>query len=378
MRRALAALAALAAPLAAGCVLDFEQFRADASVDVSVVEDRPAPADVPVDLGPSDSGSPMVDAGPDVTDAPLVDAGCGEPGSARVRLAHMASGFGHVDLCMRRALAGVAFSNVDAMEWPSAGVGYRQVTQHVDTNTPVLVTNELWQFAVVPEGTVCAEVGTSREPLAVLNFRPEPRSLTTLLFSSQRGSAGLVGVLGALTDRPCGTCPAGTLDVRAVHASLASAAERLELSINYNTDPSTGPGLVNVIFATNVPYGGTAPVGGTGFDCDNAWWLASLLPEEERVQFAARAVGGGDVDVARSERVPLKGQLLRRSHMATLFFTGDGTPTSPPEFVLCYEGAHDAGMNVCDNVQALPMDAGARDAGTAGEVDAAAEPDAGW
>ncbi|MEZ4407846.1 MAG: hypothetical protein R3A52_15435 [Polyangiales bacterium] len=284
----------------------------------------------------------------------------------------MASGFAPVDLCMRRALAGVAFSGVDAMEWPDGGVGYRQVTRHVATNTPVLVTNELWQFAVVPAGTVCAEVGTSREAIAVLNFRPEPRSLTTLLFSSQRGSEGLVGVLGALSDRACGTCPAGTLDIRAVHASLASAGERLELSINYNTDPTTGPGLVNVIFATNVPYGGTAPVGGTGFDCDNAWWLASQLPEEETVQFAARAVGGGDVDVARSERVPLKGQLLRRSRMASLFFTGDGTPQSPPEFVLCYEGALDAGMNVCDNVPALARDAGAADAG---QVDASVTDD---
>lgn len=351
---AIALLALIALP---GCVLDFDQFRdhlgsrdgtvpVDASLDAGFVDrptlDAPARPDVPT----TDAATP--------TDRP--PSRC-TPTEATIRVAHMAAGLGPVDLCMRRSGA-ATYLPVRFNGWPESGVAYGTVSAHVPLNSPVMPPNDRWQFALVPHGADCSTTAVATQTVTV-----DPLTQSTLLFTSEVTTDGrLFGLLGLLSDQVCTTCPA--IDVRAVHASFAASSERIDLSINYNLPPSSPESFVNVFFATNVSYGQTAPVGGAGFDCDTAWLAAANLPQTYTVQFAALNVSG-DI-LARSSRVALKSDLLLRSHMATLFFLGgDGGRTGPPEFVICYEGAREAGMTTCDRIPASAPEHQSSDAGAA-------------
>jgi hypothetical protein len=351
-RALLAALAALA-----GCVLDFDGFRAtpaardaggrpdagsDAGSDAGFADDRPDVGvdDVAIDRPPTpDHGDPR----------------CAPPSNALVRVAHMALGLPAVDLCMRRATGDAPYAPVQSNDWPAGGVGYATVSQHVALNGQVAAANDRWHFAVVAHGTDCAAAATPGAAIATLTVTVDPQSQSTLLFTSELRSDGHVfGLLGLLSDQACTTCPSNTLDVRAVHAALGASSERVNLSINYALPAPSPMAFVNVLFASNIPYGQTAPVGGSGYDCDTAWRAAAALPASYTVQFAAEAVST-DV-LARSDRVGLKVDLLLRSRMATVFFIGgDGVRTPAPEFVLCYEGARDAGMTVCDRIAATAV-----------------------
>ncbi|MDB4932639.1 MAG: hypothetical protein JWM10_5123, partial [Myxococcaceae bacterium] len=377
LRGALVALVSVA-----GCVLDFNGFRVptptrDAGVTPDVGFDAGFDAGVPSDVAPDVRVEDIA-----VDQAPSGDRGdprCAPPANAVIRVAHMALGIPSVDLCMRRATGDAPFAPVQANDWPAGGVAYATVSQHVSLNGQVAAANDRWHFALVPHGTDCAAAATAGVPVATLTVTVDPQSQSTLLFTSEVRSDGRVfGLLGLLSDQACTTCPANTVDVRAVHASLGASADRINLSINYGL-PSPGPmAFVNVLFANNISYGQTAPVGGAGYDCDTAWRAAAALSDAYTVQFAAEAVST-DV-LARSERVGLKVDLLLRSRMATVFFIGgDGVRTPAPEFLLCYEGARDAGMTVCDRIAAAAVprpvvgDAGA----PADAVDAPAEADAG-
>jgi hypothetical protein len=229
------------------------------------------------------------------------------------------------------------------------------VSQHFSLNSQVVSSNDRWQFALVARGIDCSTVSALGGAIALLTVNIDPQSRSTLLLTSDFGGDGRVfGLLGLLSDPPCTTCPNNTLDVRAVHASLGASRERINLSINYNVPPPGPLPFVNVLFASNIPYGQTAPVGGAGFDCDTAWRSAAALPPTYSVQLAAQTVS--DEVLARSDRVGLKTDLLLRSRMATVFFLGgDGVRTPGPEFVLCYEGARDAGMTVCDRIPATAV-----------------------
>jgi len=365
----------------AGCVLDFEQFRTPGGArDVVPVTD--AGFDAGFDAGlPPDAGTaapdvPVIDVAPPVD---RINPQCVPPPNASIRVAHMAVGHGAVDLCMRRN-NGAPYAPVISNDWPDQGVGYGMVSQHVALNLPVTAPNDRWQFALVPRGADCtAAGGDAGVAIATHSVTIDPQSESTLLFTAEVTNDGrLLGLLGLLNDQPCTTCPSNTIDVRAIHAAFGASAERVDFSINYSLPPSYPAPFVNVFFATNVSYGQTAPVGGAGFDCDPDWRVAAGLPLAYSVQFAALNVSS-DI-LARSDRVALKTELLLRSRMATLFFLGgNAAHPAPPEFVLCYEGARNAGMTVCDRIPGTPearpaiVDAGAstlvRDAATGADDD---------
>lgn len=353
-RRLRGPLAALAC--AGGCVLDFDEFRVPSSLS-DIGGQTEAGIDASLDAGAGVIDQPVVSPDvPTVDLSPSTDQGdprCAPPDNAMIRVAHMAVGLGAVDVCMRRQNSNVPFAPVPSNEWPAAGVGYALVSQHFALDSRVVTTNDRWQFSLVPHGAGCAS--PTAVAVASLTVNISPQSLSTLLFTSEFGADGRVfGVLGLLSDQTCTYCPSNTLDVRAVHASLGSSTERVNLSINYSLPPPGPQPFVNVLFANNIPYGQTAPVGGAGFDCDTAWRGAADLPSNYSVQFAAQGVAE-DV-IARSERVGLKAHLLLQSRMATVFFAGgDGVRTPGPEFVLCYEGARDAGMTVCDRLAATAI-----------------------
>ena len=358
---------------ASGCVLDFNEFRVpvgapDTGAGFDAGFDAGAPANDHPDAGPEVA---VVDAPPNVD---LGDPRCTAPVNPMIRVAHMAASLGPVDLCMRRQGADTPYAPVPPNDWPTGGATYAMVSQHVAIDSRGADTRERWQFALVAHGSDCATAATPGVAVASLTVNIDPQSQSTLLFTSEAGGDGRVfGLLGLLSDQTCTTCPTSTLDVRAVHAAFGASAERVNLSINYSLPPSSPVPFVNVLFANNIPYGQTAPVGGAGYDCDTAWRGAADLPATYTVQLAAQAVSE-DV-LARSERVTLKGDLLLRSRMATVFFLGggDGVRAPEPEFVLCYEGARQAGMTVCDRIRATAVprplvgDAGApHDAGDAG------------
>lgn len=369
-------LAALA--LLSGCVLDFEELLArprDAGgrLDAQAVDAQTLDVgDVPK---PEDRGDiPDV---VDVTDRPApdvpvpLDAGpCGSGVGVELRLAHMASRFGAMTLCMRRGAGG--YSAVSDPRWPAGGIAEAQISARVETNATVTEQNESWQFAVIPMGASCAEVSAQSPGAASLTAQLDPGDRITLLFSSELSSQGrLVGVLGLLQDKVCTACPDHSYDIRAVHAAFGASRARLEFAIDYVT-PDGEPSLVNVFFAQNVGYGSTSPTGDRGFDCDSAWYLGAMLPPSSLVGLSAFEVGGEAV--ASSERFHLKGSRLAATRLATVFFRGDWVDRwEEPEFVLCYEGSQDAGLTVCDRIPATAVrhaDAGAPDAGVAPSSDA--------
>jgi len=354
-----------------GC-LDFEKFRvplggldSGAALDATVTPDRLVVADVRADG--ADGG---------VSDQPV---GCDPGPETRVRLAHMASGFGAVKLCMRRNSLESPFAPVGDVFWPAGGLAYMDVSPHVVTNERITQGNESWQFAVVPVGAECGALGLTTAPVASVTVRLNPREHATLLFTSQPTLEGsVVGALGVFTDRVCPECPAGSVDVRAVHASMGAAIDRLSFAISYTTPPDFSVPAVNVFFANNVPYGGAAFTGEDGFDCDTAWWSAALLPDDYTVHFSVRALGGGEV--ARSAPYALQSESLRRSRVATLFFAGDppgagATSATSQRFVLCYEGNPQEGALGC---VAIPLATPTPDAGPGVDAapDASMTPDA--
>jgi hypothetical protein len=93
-----------------------------------------------------------------------------------------------------------------------------------------------------------------------------------------------------------------------------------------------------------------------------------MLPSSSLVGLSAFEVGGDAV--ASSQRFHLKGSRLSVSRLATVFFRGDWVDGAQrPEFVLCYDGTHDAGMTVCDRIPSnavAPLDAGPADASWGG------------
>lgn len=360
--RALAACAALC-----GCVLDFEGIlaqrrdggaRMDAPVgDVAAPIDRPAAEDraKPADVTP-DAGAPS-DAG-----------GCGLAQGVELRLAHMASRFGPMKLCMRRGAG--AFAAVRGGGWPATGIAEAEVSARFATNEAVTEQNESWQFAVIPVAQGCEAISGESPAVATVTAQLDPGDRVTLLFSSEISSQGrLVGVLAPLQDKVCSQCPANSYDIRAVHAAFGASRARLEFAIDY-VMPGAEPTLVNVFFAQSVGYGSTSPTGDRGFDCDSAWYLGAMLPVSSLVGLSAFEVGGDAV--ASSQRFHLKGARLSASRVATVFFRGDWVDGAQrPEFVLCYDGTHDAGMTVCDRIPSnavAPLDAGHADATWGGDV----------
>jgi hypothetical protein len=357
--RALAASVALC-----GCVLDFEGIlaqrrdsgaRPDALVaDVTPPVDRPSPEDRPK---PADAPDVVVaDAG-----VPLDAGGCGVLQGVELRLAHMASRFGPMRLCMRRGAG--AFAAVRGGGWPVAGIAEAEVSARFATNEVVTEQNESWQFAVIPVAQGCEGISGESPAVATVTAQLDPGDRVTLLFSSEISSQGrLVGVLAPLQDKVCSQCPANSYDIRAVHAAFGASRARLEFAIDY-VMPAPEPTLVNVFFAQSVGYGSTSPTGDRGFDCDSAWYLGAMLPVSSLVGLSAFEVGGEAV--ASSQRFHLKGARLSVSRVATVFFRGDWVDGAQrPEFVLCYDGTHDAGMTVCDRIPSnavAPLDAGPAD-----------------
>lgn len=345
-----------------GCFLDFDQFQNLPARDASADIDAPGLDVARDDVTPPPDGRPQQD----VTRADRVDAGCAAPSETRVRVAHMAPGFGAVQLCMRRTSL-QSWSAVASTDWPARGVSYAEVSQHVALNQRVTTTNEAWQFALVPLGTGCNTINVRAPALATWVAQLDPQKLFTLVFTTSYERDGTrVGVLGLLDDKTCTDCASLNIDVRAVHASVGASTQRINLAISYHVPLGVGPD-VNQLFAMSVPYGGTATVGGLGYECDSAWWLGASLPVGYPIQLSAFMVGGDPI--VRSERVSVKANLLRQSRMATVFFAGaEPGATPPPEFVLCYEGTVDAGMTQCDRIATMAV-------ADAGVVDAAA-PDA--
>ncbi|MBL8603825.1 MAG: hypothetical protein JNK72_18000 [Myxococcales bacterium] len=328
----------------AGC-LDFDQFR----VSTELLPPRDATAlDRPGVEDASEVATPL-DAGVDVTtlDRP---GSCAPGPEMRVRLAHMAVGFGPVTLCERRNVQGYYYAAVSDESWPLSGLQYLQVSQPAPTNTRVQSVGEPWQFAVVPAGQDCSQVERTLTPLASVSVRVDPRSHATLVLTSQPTvEGGMVAALGFLPDRACAECPQGSVDIRAVHASLGANADRLSFAIRYNTPPDFPVPMVNVFFANNVPYGSTAITGGQGYECDTAWWSATNLPTGYPIQFSVRALGGGEV--AQSIAYLLKPLALRASRLATLFFAGThDDPLRPLTFVLCYDGVSASGLTSCETI----------------------------
>lgn len=373
----------VASLLFCGCVLDFEGVLLRARDSGATVTDR-GPS---LDGGPTDvtDAADVTDAtdATDVTDAHGgVDGGCSPTAGVELRLAHMGARFGPMRLCMRRG--GGAFAPVRDPRWPSSNVAEGQVSARVLTNDAVTEQNESWQFAVLPVALGCESISADAPATASATAQLDPGDRITLLLTSQISSQGrLVGVLGALHDKVCSQCPANSYDVRAVHAAFGASRARLEFSIDF-VMPGPEPALINVFFAQSVGYGSASPTGDRGFDCDSAWYLGSTLPPMSLVGLSAFEVGGEAV--AGSQRFHLKAAQLSASRVATVFFRGDWVDgAQPPEFVLCYDGSHDAGMTVCDRIPsyaAQPVDAGApdaaRDAGVSdgSGIDAAAPDDA--
>jgi hypothetical protein len=312
VKRPLHALIAALAGLG-GCVLNFDDFR-----DPSAALDAGVRPDAGFDAGPPTADRPDVAVGDVAADQTVSndrgDPRCAAPANALIRVAHMALGLPAVDLCMRRATGDAPFAPAQSNDWPAGGIGYARVSQHVPLNGQVAGANDRWHFALVAHGTDCAAAATPGVAVATLTVTVDPQSQSTLLFTSELRSDGHVfGLLGLLSDQTCTTCPPNTLDVRAVHASFGASSERVNLSINYALPAPSSMAFVNVLFANNIPYGQTAPVGGAGYDCDTAWRAAAGLPASYTVQLAAEAVST-DV-LARSERVGLKIDLLLRSRM---------------------------------------------------------------
>lgn len=370
MRRALLLFGAVLG----GCVLDFEgalQRGRDAgapSNDLGSSIDRPT-IDAGVPLDAMDAGDAH-EVAPPVDVAVEVDAGgCGPTLGVELRLAHMGARVGPMRLCMRRGAG--AFAAVRDARWPQAGVAESQVSARVSTNDAVTEQNESWQFAVIPVALGCESITAEAPATASLTAQLDPGDRVTLLLSSQMNSQGrIVGVLGLLQDKVCTQCPTNSYDIRAVHAAFGASRARLEFSIDY-VMPGSEPSLVNVFFAQSVGYGSTSPTGDRGFDCDSAWYLGAMLPPTSLVGLSAFEVGGDAL--ANSQRFHLKGAQLSVSRVATVFFRGDWVDgTQPPEFVLCYDGMHDAGMTVCDRIPSFavqPVDAGASDANVVAPLD---------
>ncbi|MBI5512799.1 MAG: hypothetical protein HY909_03480 [Deltaproteobacteria bacterium] len=322
--RAVLALAALGA---SGCPLDFDAFR------------RPRVTTTPMDVAEVGPDTAPVDTAP-----PRMDGGCPLDFTARLRLAHMATGFPALDLCYRRNAQGT-FSKVGTASWPVAGLTYGEVSALGPPGTQPARVNEPWEFVAVVHGAACT---STRVASLVVGLDPGSRA-TLILTSEPAGMGRAAGVLGVLEDKTCAECGRNVPEVRGVHGSFGLSSERLDLSLSY--------GILSQVFAQSVPYGGTAMNGNQGYACQNNWLGLVVSPTPIPVQLVARESRG--IELARSERTALKAEHLRRTGRATFFIEGD-LRGGGLGFVLCYDGVESAGLTTCDRIRATTL---LRDAG---------------
>ncbi len=359
----------------AGCALDFDQFRVAPRADVSV----DATPDATVDAAPDDAPDATDAADAAVGDARLADATAGDgatcmPGRSSTgsfRFAHMAAGIGAVDLCMRRRSNAEAFQRVAAPLWSMSGVAYGQVSTSLPFNVALTRANEAWEFAVVPAGTPCAQSSTRAITLRAAQLDPGVMRLLVLTSERSLDGGAPVGVLNVLNDQACTDCQARLVDVRAVHASPLSAAQRLTVALEPVIDPRLIPqDLASMrVFAASVGYGGASD-----YACNSLWgWFTVSLVTVVPVQFTASTAAGSLI--ARSDAMRLKASLLSMTRAVTVFYES-GANGADPGFVVCYDGLNIAGLSTCDRVAARPpalADAGPGDvvdAGDAATVDA--------
>lgn len=359
----------------ASCALDFDQFRvaprADASVDATADADADATLDATLDATDAPDAA--------LTDAPRTDARASDaatcmPGyssTGSFRFAHMAAGIGAVDLCMRRRSNAEAFQRVTAPLWSTGGVAYGQVSTTLPFNVALTRANEAWEFAVVPLGTPCAQAATRAITLRAAQLDPGVMRLLVLTSERSLDGGAPVGVLNVLSDQACTDCQSRLVDVRAVHASPLSAAQRLTVALEPVIDPRLIPqDLASMrVFASSVGYGGASD-----YACNSLWgWFTVSLVTVVPVQFTASTAAGSLI--ARSDAMRLKASLLAMTRAVTVFFES-GANGADPGFVVCYDGLAIGGLATCDRVAARPpttADAGPGDAVVASD---AAPPDA--
>jgi hypothetical protein len=224
--RALAAGVALC-----GCVLDFEGIlaqRRDSGVRVdAVVGDIVAPVDRPAAEDRATRPPTCPPTRPMTWASRSTLGDCGIAQGVELRLAHMASRFGPMRLCMRRGAG--TFAAVRGGGWPVTGIAEAEVSARFATNEAVTEQNESWQFAVIPVAQGCEAISGESPAVATVTAQLDPGDRVTLLFSSEISSQGrLVGVLAPLQDKVCSRCPANSYDIRAVHAAFGASRARLE------------------------------------------------------------------------------------------------------------------------------------------------------
>lgn len=356
----------------AGCALDFDQFRVAPRPDASVDAAPDATPDAALDAAPDAPDAPgdAPDADGPRSDAPAVDAATCMPGRSSTgsfRFAHMAAGVGAVDLCMRRRSNAEAFQRVAAPLWSTGGVAYGQVSTSLPFNVALTRANEAWEFAVVPLGTPCAQASTRAITLRAAQL--DPGAMRLLVLTSERGLDGgaSVGVLNVLNDQGCTDCQSRLVDVRAVHASPLSAAQRLTVALEPVIDPRLIPqDLASMrVFAASVGYGGASD-----YACNALWgWFTYSLVTVVPVQFTASTAAGSLI--ARSDSTRLKASLLAMTRAVTVFFES-GVNGADAGFVVCYDGLSIGGLATCDRVATRPLavtDAGPGDAAPSDAAD---------
>lgn len=350
MLRSLARLAWLCA-LTPACVLDFDQFRIPRAADVS--EERDVAVDAALDVGR--------DVTPDVRTDVAVDSPACTPGRSSTgsfRLAHMASGIGAVDLCMRRRTGTEAFQRVTASSWPGS-VGYGQVSATMPFNAAITRANDAWEFAVVSSGTPCSQATSAAVTLRSVQL--DPGVMRMLVLTTERSpDGGVVGVLNVLSDEGCTDCQSRQVDVRAVHALSSTASQRLSVSLDPVIDPRLlGSDLASMrVFAASVSYGSASD-----YACNALWGAFTVaVLSAFQVQLSAQTATGAVI--ARSDLTRLKPSLLQQTRVVTVFL--EGGVDDVQSFVVCYDGLGAAGYSTCDRVAAhmLGADAGVDAAGS--------------
>jgi hypothetical protein len=352
---------------AVGCI-DFDRFVF--SRDGSVLERPDGPS---LDLALPDTVAPSDVTGEAPAEATVLDrlpvgpTNC-QPGRwsvTQLRVAHMAPEVGPIDVCMQKRgrVPTTSMTRFQTPLWPAEGLEYGQVSRSVPLNMPVATTNEAWDIAVVARGTPCERVPGETLPLAIRSIQLDPGTLRLVVITAEPALDGhLVPFINLLTDENCTDCPSGTVDVRAVHASLGASSQRLTFSILPQA-PWNPPSSVQPMrtFAAGVSYGVDQ-----GYACNQLW--ASALTVESRsnppAQFEVSTAGGRLV--ARSETLLLKRAQLAATRTVTVFFEGGlldptGASAWPLGFVVCYDGSVTGLLSNCERVTATPLtaDAGA-------------------
>lgn len=352
---------ALAVACGLGC-LDFDQFQPgrDAGADLldSTAPDRPEPTDsFDASAEPPPPDAPPLDR---VADRP---AAC-QPGRALVtqlRVAHMAPQVGPIDLCMQKrgTTPTTSMARFQTPSWPSDGLDYGEVSQSVPLNQRVVLTNEAWDVAVVARGTPCDRVPADVAPLATRSIQLDPSTLRLVVITAEPALDGhLVPFINLLPDELCTDCMYPAVDVRAVHASIGAASQRLTFTMLPQGAPPPTSVAAMQTFATGVSYGGDQ-----GYACNQLWGSLVAGRVNAPVQFEVSTAAGRLV--ARSETLSLKVSILTQLRTATVFFEGeyneDGVPGPyEPGFVVCYDGLATGTLSNCERVaaQSAAPDAG--------------------